>query len=330
MNLVFDIATSAEFWRRIYPTDRAPKPPAPISIDECAYTAEQVFSLAPKWVTSQFLNQLDGRLHVLVLDERLRRHSDLHVAHAWSGPIPEGSFYKLDANALVASPSFMFLMAASLISTAQLIAFGCELCGLYSFDETARRGFRKRTIPLVTIEQLQLFLAGAQGCRGYVKAMAALPHILERSASPMETFDALAFCLPYRLGGYCLEKPLMNYEVPLTPRAARIAKRGKCFADMCYPEIKLDIEHHGKLDHSSPEDEVSDRARVNALKEIGYEVIELTKDQVNDLIAFEYIAQRIAKLIGKRLKREQLGATPARLAFRREVFGWNLSGGRLR
>ena len=63
---------------------------------------------------------------------------------------------------------------------------------------------------------------------------------------------------------------------------------------------------------------------------MGFEVIELTKDQVSDLMAFEFIIQRVAKLIGKRLDKRKLGATPARLAFRREVFSWNRSSGRLR
>ena len=160
--------------------------------------------------------------------------------------------------------------------------------------------------------------------------MSALSHVVDNSASPMETFDILALCLPYRLGGYGLPTPIMNCEVPLSSRAARIAKRHRCFADMCYGTIGLDLEHHGKLDHSSEEDVLSDRARVNALKEMGYEVIELTNDQVRDLMAFEYIIQRIAKLLGKRLKKSRLGATPERLAFRKQAFGWNQSSGRLR
>ena len=146
----------------------------------------------------------------------------------------------------------------------------------------------------------------------------------------METFDVMALCLPYRLGGYGLEKPLMNCEVPLTARAARIAKRRKCYLDMGYLKKGLDIEHHGKLDHSSPEDMASDRARVNALKEMKFEVIELTKDQVNDLYAFEYIVQRIARLLGKRIRKEKTGATTARLSFRRDMAIWNQSSGRLR
>lgn len=330
MDLVLDITTSAEFWRRIYPPNRAPRASAYATPGESARTAHEIERLAPAWLTPDFLVPLDSKIHVLGFESSARRNAGRYVVHTWSGPVPEGSFYRLSDHVIVASPAFMFLVAASTLSEAQLIAFGCELCGLYGFDESTERGFRKRKTPLVTKAHLQNYLSGVRGCKGANKARAALRHVVENSASPMETFDVLAMCLPYRLGGYCLEQPLMNYEVPLNARASRIAKRQRCFADMCYPKIPLDIEHHGKYDHTSPEDVLSDRARVNGLKEMGYEVIELTGEQVNDLFAFEIIIQRIAKLMGKRLDAHKLGTTPARLRLRKELQEWNRSSGRLR
>ncbi len=330
MSIVIDIETSIEFWRQIYPIDRSPSIAAATQPTSCDCSLNAIEGSLPQWLTKDFLEPTAGILHLLSFDAGLCRHSARHVSHVWSGPIPEGSFYELQGEVFVASPAFMFLVAATTLTATQLIAFGCELCGRYSFDERDERGFRSRNAPLTTPEQLSAYMTGARGCRGFAKAQAALPFVIAGSRSPMETFDAMAICLPYRLGGYCLEKPVMNHEVPLNSRAARIGRRSKCYADMCYPEIGLDIEHHGKLDHTSIEDRASDFARVNALKEMGYEVIELTKDQVNDLLAFEYIIQRIAKRLGKRIDSRKLGATPARLKLRKEVLGWNRSGGRLR
>ena len=330
MDLVLDISTSAEFWRRIYPVNRSPEHPSGTVPNAPVCTAAEIARLAPSWITDEFLEVLGGRIHVMAFDVAARRDSGSHVVHVWSMRIPEGSFFALGDNVFIAAPTFMFLVAASTLSLTQLIAFGCELCGLYSFDKREKRGFRKRKIPLTSIEQLQQFLQDAKDCRGCQKALAALPYVLENSASPMETFDAMALCLAPRLGGYGLRKPLLNVEVPLNSRAARIAKRRVCYPDMCYLDIHLDIEHHGKLDHSEPEDQASDRARVNALKEMGFDVIELTKDQVGDIQAFEYIVQRIARLLGKRLRKQILGATPSRLSFRKDVTAWNRLSGRLR
>lgn len=269
-------------------------------------------------------------LEVLALDAPRQRRSKRRAVHEWHGAIPEGSFYELSPNVFVESPPFMFLQAANILSFPALIAFGDELCGLYSFDEQEDRGFRRRTAPLTTKRKLERCLEQAKGCKGSAQARSALSYIVENSASPMETLDEMTMCLPYRHGGYGLHVPEMNQEVELNERAARIAKRQKCFLDMGYLPTKLDIEHHGKYDHSSEAEVASDRARVNGLREMGIEVVELTIDQVSDLVAYEFIVQRIARILGKRLSKDHLGATPERLALRKELFLWNASSGMIR
>lgn len=330
MVLVLDIASSLEFWRQVYPTNRAPKAATQAVIGRCAHTVREIRELMPKWVTPEYLEALDGKLHVLTFDKNHRGQSANHVAHVWSSLLPENSFYDLGNHVYVASPEFVFLGAASLLAPAPLIALGDELCGVYGFNKAAERGFRSRAMSLTSTEKLRHYLKGAAGMSGVDKAERALQHVVDGSASPMETFDEMAMCLPYRLGGYCLPPFAMNYEVKLSPKAARIALRKTCYADMCRPEVPLDVEHHGKHDHSSPQDVASDRARVNALKEMGYEVVELTSEQVNDVEAFDYIVQRIAKLMGKRLDPTKLGKTPARLELHATLVRWNRTYGRIR
>lgn len=330
MNLVFDIETSIEFWRQRYPLNRTPKPACAQTPQNCAYRKRDILSLIPDWVDQTFLKPLGGVFHALVLDHAKSRQLDGVSIHSWSGTIPAGSFYELQPGVFIESPAFMFLHAGQLLDLPTLIAFGDELCGLYSFDAREIRGFRKRSRPLVSKSELTCYLQQAAGCKGQKRCMQALPHIVGNSASPMESFDEMTMCLPYRLGGYCILRPTMNLEVPLERRAARIAKRQKCYLDMGYEDLMLDIEHHGKLDHSSDDEKESDRARVNGLKEMGFEVVELTGDQVADLIAYEYIIQRIAAFMGKRLKPEKLGYTQERIALRRALYRWNESFGRIR
>ena len=330
MELVLDIASSVEFWRQRYPGYRSPKAAAFDMPTECAHRKKDALLLAPPWLNDTFLAPTNGVLHTLTFEHEHRSQANQFVSHSWKGPIPEGSFYKLKDNLYVESPSFMFLHAASILELAQLVAFGDELCGLYSFDRREVRGFRKRTQPLLSKEQLGYYLQSAIGCRGRKQALKAVRHIVDCSASPMETFDEMTMCLPLNYGGYALYQPLMNFEVPLGFKAARIAKRANCYLDMGYPDFDLDIEHHGKLDHSSPEKVASDRARVNALKEEGYEVVELTYEQVADLFAYEYIIERLARRMNKRLPKDCRGATPQRLALRNSVLSWNRSSGRIR
>ena len=87
------------------------------------------------------------------------------------------------------------------------------------------------------------------------------------------------------------------------------------------------MEHLGGHDHSLDEDALADRARVAALKEMGFEVVELTSDLVSSLDAFEVITMRLASLLNKRIRKENLGPTVERLALRRELRAWNASYG---
>lgn len=318
------------FWRKLYPPDRTPVPQFVMPSNDYAVKETDAWNCAPSWLTPELLGPLDGVLHTTVLKPSERRQSGAHWAHAWTGPIPEGAFYRLNGNVCIASPEFAFCLASADLSLHKAIAFGDELCGRYSFDADAERGFRVRKAPLTSVERIGRFLERAQGLSGKRKSERALRFIVENSASPMETFDEMSLSLPYHLGGYGMSKPTMNEEIRLGAKAARIARRATCYADMCWLDDHLDVEHHGVYDHSKVGDQASDRARVNALKEEGFEVIELTKDQVNDLYSFEYIATRIARITGKRLDKSKLGATTERLKLRREVFEWNRSYGSIR
>ena len=330
MDLILDKAASMIFWRKIYPPDRIPMPHFAMPTTDYAINETDAWNCCPSWLKAELQKDSEAILHTTVFKASERRQSRAHQAHVWAGPIPEGAFYQLKDNVYIESPEFVFCMAACDLSLHKAIAFGDELCGRYSFDADSERGFRKRKAPLTNVERIGQFLERAQGVRGKQKAERALRFLIDNSASPMETFDEMGLSLPYHLGGYCIDTPTMNEEVPLGAKAARIAQRATCYADMCWSDHHLDVEHHGVYDHSSFSDQASDRARVNALKEEGFEVIELTKDQVNDLYSFEYIAMRIARITGKRLDKSKLGATSERLKLRREVFEWNRSYGRIR
>ena len=330
MHLVFDIASSVEFWRQRYPLNRAPKAAVPLSLIEPTVRRADIRAMAPKWVDGEFLAPTGGVFHVLSTERGSGKRLRSEAVHVWGGRIPEGSFYELQPGVFVESPPFMFLHAASVLGLCELIAFGDELCGRYSFDRREKRGFRKRSIPLVNKERLANYLDQASGCMGVRQATRALRYVVDNAASPMETLDEMTMCLPYRLGGYCLHVPCMNEGVEMTALAARIAGRKNCYLDMGYSWAWLDVEHHGKLDHSSIEDRDSDRNRVNGLRHMGFEVVELTAELIGDLRAYEGVIEDIAVKLGKRIPSSAKGPTAERLALRNAIFAWNASYGRIR
>ena len=332
MDLVLDISSSIAFWRQCYPTNRTPKDRlltahnAPTPSSELACNDANIRDAISRFSDYSLL-AADNRCHTVAFSEQNRRDSSIHSVHVWNGRIPTGSFFEFHDGVFLESPECMFMRAATILDLVSLIAFGDELCGYFSFDPRDKRGFRKRLKPLTSKAQLERYLTCAQGCRGLKRAKVALPFVIENCASPMEVFDEMTMCLPYRYGGYGIPRPEMNLLVPLNERAMRIAKREKCYLDMGWRRKSLDVEHHGKLDHSSVEDRASDRARVNGLKEMGYEVIELTYDQIDDLIAYEHIICRISRILGKRIHKQYLGATSERIALRKGLSAWNASSG---
>ena len=139
----------------------------------------------------------------------------------------------------------------------------------------------------------------------------------------METLDEMLLCMPCRHGGYGLKRPAMNHVVPFDEQARRISGLNGCRVDICYPDIHLAIEHQGAGSHAGKDEFDSDRARINALKATGFEVIELTAGQVRNLQVFEEIALLVASRLGQRVRTFNLGAIEARIALRRSVYGLN-------
>ncbi|MBQ9041231.1 MAG: hypothetical protein IJ111_00260 [Eggerthellaceae bacterium] len=333
MVFVFDAITALEFYRSIYPTERSPVRFENIPAwEECAVTEEDVWSMAPAFVTPSFLECVGGVIHVTSFDPTRRLKSKTHQTHAWAGRIPKDSFCQFDVGVFLPSPQFIFLQAASRLNLAQLIALGDELCGTYSFDKSKARGLRQREVPLTSVHVLDAYLSYAKGCRGYNRAKRALGHIVDGSASPAETRDEMELCLPHKLGGYALEKPKMNEQIILSRQASVVAKKTFCRADLLWkrdsPNDSTIIEHQGEFDHMESNRFNDDRARVNALRLMGYEVIELTRSQVWDLRVFEEIALEIAKRTGKRIRTENRGLTPQRKELRSILADWNASYGR--
>lgn len=325
MLLLLDGHTSMDFWRVVYPLDRTPSRYAETPSEEsCAVSAADAWRMAPTWLTQDYVERGPKKLGLLTFgNSASRRHTAKHVVRPWRGDFPPRSFCALKGGVYVSSPCFVFLQMARELDIVELIAYGNELCGCYAFDRDNPRGMHNRVRPLITKETLGAFLDEAKDCPGYKQAKRALPFVVEQSASPMETLDVLLLCLPYRFGGYSIRMASMNCEVKLPADIAKLAHEGKCYTDISWPPLKYDIEYQGRYDHVSIEDYEADRARVNALRLLGFEVIELTYDQVSDWHAFETLALHTARIVGHQVPRNKRGLLEARRRLRATLFGWN-------
>lgn len=241
-------------------------------------------------------------VHMMVGEENERVLKDELACSLHCGALPHGSFYHVQDAICVASPELMFVQAGRYMSLPELVKLGDELCGVYSPARHLGGEHVERDIPLTDISSLRSFISQANRVCGVKMARRALQHLMEGSASAMETELVMLLCMPKRHGGFGLPSPRMNYRIDFDKSAAQIAGASYAKADLCWPEAKLDVEYDSDQWHSSIESVSHDKARANALSRMGYKVIFVTNKQLSSTCAFESIVELIAKNIRWRLR----------------------------
>lgn len=257
---------------------------------------------------------LERPLHVLVSSDAIRRASSDVICHVESTPLPPSSIFDSQNGFSVCAPPLCFVHMATLLSRPKLIELGYELCGTYDLSN----GNLRACAPLTSVEQLTAYVDSLGPVNGKRKAAQALRSIANGAASPRETILAMLLHLPYRMGGYGLEMPLLNYRIDLGKRERRIAGKNYLVCDLYWPEAKLDLEYDGG-DHSDPEQMQKDSMRRDALVSMGITVITVTKWQLEDGGEMNAIAHAVAERLGKRLRYVDPEFTRANIALRKEL-----------
>ncbi|MDO4291054.1 MAG: hypothetical protein Q4C41_07500 [Eggerthellaceae bacterium] len=263
-------------------------------------------------------------VHVVVGSLSARTSDARMVAHLHTTGIPDNSFVDVGEPFLLSTPELCFFQAAASLSLPQLIALGFELCGTYAVHQNRPTQYRDR--PLTSSARLRSFAARVPSMRGLKKARKALAYVRGGAASPAEAALAMMLCLPYRLGGYGIPWPELNYCIDVPASRKHLLDRSFCIGDACWPCEKLVCEYDSDEFHGAAERRESDERRRNALTAVGYTVVGITRGQLMDSGAFNRLARQIAKILGKRLRYRDPGFTHAHLALRSELFfnsdGW--------
>ena len=322
MDAYYGYETALWYWRLNSSGLRAPRHVTRLP-EVGSYVSSDVQELAqrPNWLDPELLALIEGRPHAMVFHAARRVTRGVPV---WSlcSDVPRDSFSPAGEHSYVASPEFCFLQMAQKLGFADLVLLGMELCGFYSLDPYAEEGLRQREVALTNRDRIGAFLDENEGARGRRKAQTALQYVVDGAASPMESALVMLLCLPYRRGGYSLPRPKLNYLIELDEKARTLTNNSYCLGDICWPDAHLDLEYLGVSAHEGRSRMLADRGRTLAISEMGYEVIEVTEEQVLDLEALDVIASRIASKLGKRIRAEENEAASKRLALRCIVFSW--------
>ena len=295
-----------------------------MGITDCAYNISDFKRIKIPGLNlgnSSLKNERAGRqLDILIPDKSLRRSSPLFNYHVCTSKLPERPFRMVSTGVYIVSPELCFVQVAHTMDVIDAALFGSQLCAKYKIVCGPHDSIGERA-PLTTKANILTTLNEMRSPQSNRALHQACKYIIEACASPMEIKMALIIVLPYRYGGYGLAFPSMNYRIELSAQERKNAGLRYVRGDAVWPDVKLDLEYLGK-DYHTPEDISADELRRNTIMHAGYCVINVTSNQLTDIERFEQIIEIIAPILGKRIRPEYKGATPARVALFKKLFPW--------
>ena len=249
----------------------------------------------------------DMQLYILVPNAKAKRHVRNVCQRACSCEVPRGSFMRLGDQVLVPSPELTLILLSRHLGLVELIAVGMELCGRYRMVGGSSSSLLRSsdTIynqdPLTSPQKIARLLERMKDFPGVQKARRACKYMEAGSASPMETYLYLLLCLPYSLGGYGLERPMLNAKRKVNTHAEAFTLSRTLVPDLYWPSARLDMEYDSDEFHSDPESLRKGARRTLALRAMNVDVISMTYDVVIDAEAFHAAARLAAKKLHKRM-----------------------------
>lgn len=230
--------------------------------------------------------------------------------HRWNGFLPQWFLCGVGEDYFVCAPEFCFIMVAGNIRSIMrehvrkwqyvvaLVELGCELCGMYSLQNT-RRGFKDRTRPLTSSKNLYAFAGRVTHERGTSMVFAALPWVVDGMRSPMETVLYLMLCAPRKWGSLALPRPLCNVLLDVPEHLWDKTTLRHIRPDFLWPELCLIVEYNGEDSHEGRGP--YDQEKQELAQDMGYKVITFRKQDLYDLGRFNAKARSVARYLGRRL-----------------------------
>ena len=239
-------------------------------------------------------------IHILVNSSNRRAHWKGCVTHVSSTGLPDNSLRRVTQGVYVPCPELLFIQMATVLDFSELLVLGLELMGMYTLRPNDEDGF----VPceaVMTEDSLTEYLGSARGVDGIKQARRALPYLLERSRSPMETAMALMFSLPRCHGGFGCGKPQLNHTIKLNDKAREACGRTEIECDAYYKEARIDLEYNS-IYHNNEKQRQRDDERTAALACMDIQVIPVSASQFKILERLEAIARLIIERANRRYR----------------------------
>lgn len=183
----------------------------------------------------------------------------------------KGTVWGIAPKLATVSPAMCLAQFAGELPLAQLTELACALSGNYRFASKPEDVVTS-AVPLTSLREMRAFLHAHQQIRGASKALRAIDLAIDHLGSPYETILYLFLCLPRKLGGYGLPKPVANQPIAPKSREAHLVAQHNFYPDLFWPDKQLIVEYDSFKHHSTPKKTEHDARRRNDLESIGYRV----------------------------------------------------------
>ena len=155
--------------------------------------------------------------------------------------------------------------------------------------------------PLITAADIAAFAKQAAGLRGVKQLRWAAERMTGQTASPFEVQTSMLISLPRDEGGLGIGIA-NNARIPLSEAARSLYDKTCCYADILIESatdsMGVILECQGRSAHDSEAASLSDAERTTALTSMGYDVIQITYEQIKDKKSFDNLAELIHKKAG--------------------------------
>lgn len=274
---------------------------------------------------------LHAPLHRLVFTRAQSGSRSLFKSHLLTQEPPPGSFRQTEHGFDVTSPEFTLLNLATQVSRNQLLMACYEMCSSFAVFTPCERAQKQldeaislklippdcgwervvdtkgngtnlwKRAPLLSAADIAAFAKQAAGLRGVKQLHWAAKRMTGQTASPFEVQTSMLISLPRDEGGLGIDIT-NNARIPLSEAARSLYDKTCCYADILIESFTdsmgVILECQGRSAHDSEAASLSDAERATALTSMGYDVIQLTYDQIKDKKSFDHIAELIHKKAG--------------------------------
>lgn len=175
-------------------------------------------------------------------------------------------------------------------------------CGWERVVDTKGNGTNLwKRAPLLSAADIAAFAKQAAGLRSVKQLRWAAKRMTGQTASPFEVQTSMLISLPRDEGGLGIDIT-NNARIPLSEAARSLYDKTCCYADILIESFTdsmgVILECQGRSAHDSEAASLSDAERATALTSMGYDVIQLTYDQIKDKRSFGNLAELIHKKAG--------------------------------